>query len=191
MKKGLMLLFIIASTMNSFAQWQNNPAQDSPDNDNAPQSNRANRPPDYNNGNRYKNTNSALTVVTTSGKQFTLIVDNNTYESNRTNGFNTSIDISSLSSGSHNITLYETKKNIFGKKIHTEIYSETIYLKQGYKTTLSVDVFGNANIHEQKIYNNNNDWNNNDDEDDNWWKKRKKSKKRKHRHCDHDDDDDY
>lgn len=164
MKKMIGLITLATSAITGFAQWQGGP---------------------QNQGGYYQQ--ASLIVNTSSQRQVSVVIDNNqTYQGNNNNGYGNTINIGTLSEGSHSIAVYEWRTNIFGKPRQELIYNSTVYLKSGYETTISVNSYGQANVSERQLYgynDNNNGYGNNGNGVD-WGYGRKKHKH--HRKCGND-----
>jgi hypothetical protein len=145
---------------------------------------------------------SSLTVISNSGRQFSVSVDRyQTYQSNGT-GYNNSVQIPSLTAGNHQVTVYEWKQGLFGKQKQTVVYSGDVYTRSGYEMTITLNAFGDAVISERPVRNNdyrrddrgnrNNDYDRdnrgkrNNDRNNRWNKKRRGQKG-----CGNDDEEDY
>jgi hypothetical protein len=140
MKKIFTLLSVLGIISSSFAQWQQNPQQY----------------PNQNGGPRQNsnyNQNSSLIVSSASQRQVSVYVDSYQYQSNGNNG---EINVGQLSSGNHNIIIYEMKKNFWGKTVQQEVYNSNLYLKPGVETTLFINNLGQVSISERQLNNNNN-----------------------------------
>jgi hypothetical protein len=129
MKKisGVMAAFLMSTAC--FAQWQGS---------------------NGNNNNTYQGT--SLIVSSLGQKQFTVVVDNYT---NYQNTGSNNVYISNLGAGNHQVMIYEYRTNIFGKQRQVLVYNSTVYLRQGYETTISMNAFGQANVSERQIYSGN------------------------------------
>jgi hypothetical protein len=166
-----LLSFMILSV--TFAQWQNS------------DNNRR-----YPNNNNYGN--SALAVQSFNQQQFMVTVDNGySYQSNGNNNNNNTVYVNNLSAGNHTVTVYQWKRNFFGKQRQEVIYNSNLYFKPGMETMITINNFGQVNIEERQLYQNNDNgnWGNNGNGNA-WGKKKHKHKKHKHNNCGRDDDDD-
>lgn len=179
MKKIFTFLSVMAIITSGFAQWQQKPQQY----------------PNQNGGPRQNsnyNQNSSLIVSSASQRQVSVYVDGYQYQSNGNNG---AVNVGQLSSGNHNIIIYEMKKNIWGKTVQQEVYNANLYLKPGVETTLFINNLGQVSISERQVNNNNNGgYNNNNGPGNNgngvgygYGRKKNKYKKNKNQ-CDDDDD---
>jgi hypothetical protein len=166
MKKIAMLMVLVISSISIFAQYR------------TPQVGT------YNNGNsNYGSTE--LTVSSNTNKQFTVSIDGRyNYTSNSSNGYGNSVNINNLYAGMHTITIYENRSTIFGKNRLVSIYNSSINLKQGYSTSIAIDMLGRVNIYEQQIYNNNNRNNGNYNNGNAYGKRKNKQRD----HCNDDND---
>jgi hypothetical protein len=176
MKKIFTLLSVLGIISSSFAQWQQNPQQ-YPNQNGGPKQN-----------NNY-NQNSSLIVSSASQRQVSVYVDSYQYQSNGNNG---EINVGQLSSGNHNIIIYEMKKNFWGKTVQQEVYNSNLYLKPGVETSLFINTLGQVSISERQL-NNNGNYNNGNGPGNNgngvgYGYGRKKNKHKK-QDCDNDNND--
>ena len=152
MKKLLSLLFLMGIFVTGFSQWQGGPRRQN-DQQNSYDSRQSN----------------ALVINTDAQKDFTVVIDNGAqYMSN-----GNTVTVNSLYNGSHTITIYERRNNLWGKQKQREIYSSTIYLKPGIETSVYINGYNQVKITERQLYNYNNG-NDGDDCDDRKFKKNKK-----------------
>jgi hypothetical protein len=189
MKTIITLLLVTNTCTNSFAQWQNkNDNNEENKNDqNEMYGNRRNEERydnNQNNNGRFNNTNSALLVNGFSQNRYLVSIDNNYQNQNNTNNV---ITVGSLSSGNHNIIIYELKASVFGSQRQEQIYSSVLYFKQGIETIININFNGQVSINERQIiYNGNNGSNGNNGNGYGYGKKW-----RKHRRCNDDGQNNY
>ncbi len=170
MKKILTTLLLVTGISGAFAQWQ----QGGPNQQN-------NNFPGQNG-----NYNSALTVNTATQRQFSVTVDNYQYQSN---GNGQDVNVNQLQAGNHQVTIYEWRRNFWGKTVQHVIYNSNIYFKPGFETLIYINVIGQVNISERQLYNyngNNNQGgygNNGNGVGNGYGRMKNKHKHKKHRQC--------
>lgn len=146
MKKICTLIFLAASITTGFAQGQQpqqrGGAQQYP-----------NYPPQNNNYNQY----GSLIVTSALQRQFSVYVDNYQYQSNGANGTDNTVNIGQLNAGNHNIAVYISKTNIWGKQVQEVVYNSTLNFKPGFEKTIFINNSGQVNINERQVYTNNDD----------------------------------
>jgi hypothetical protein len=174
MKRFLLLAALFTTSSISFAQWRNNQ-------------------PDYpnNNGQNGNYNNSALVLTTASNDAFTVSIDNSyQYQSNGNR-----VSIPNMVVGNHTVTVYETRRNIFGGQRQRVLFSGNVYFKPGIEHNMYINQNGQANFDERSLYQNGSYGNGNNGKYGNngngkgWGYGRMKNKHKKHGECDRDDDD--
>lgn len=180
MKKILTTMFFAGSIFFCFAQWQQKPHGGGG----------PNHYPAYpaQNSNYYQN--SSLVINTVSQRPLSLLIDDQSYQSNVNNN---TLNVGQINSGNHKIVVYEQKKNFWGKQVQNTVYNSTVNLRPGYETTISINSFGQASISERQMSNNNakgqNGYGNNGKHDNNGKGHAYGKYKNKHHKNGHDDDD--
>lgn len=174
MKRILLLAALFTAATASFAQWRNN----GPNTDDRR----------YGNNN---NNNSALVLTTASNDQFTVAIDNGyQYQSNGNR-----VSIPNMVVGNHTVTVYETRRNIFGGQRQRVLFSGNVYFKPGVEHNMYINQNGQASFEERSLYQNGNYGNGgygNNGNGKGWGYGRQKNKHNKHKNyngCDDDRDD--
>ena len=148
MKKIFSIMALSFMTTALFAQWQDN-----------------GRGPNYSNNQDNRNNgynNVSLIISNTTQNMLYVVVDNSyNYQATGTNGYGSTVNINSLNPGYHNLAVYETKRNFFGKQKQVLIYSAGVNLHGGFETTVQVNKYGQATVNERPLYGGNNNGNNN------------------------------
>jgi hypothetical protein len=167
MKRIITLLFASLLFTTSFAQRENrNDDWDNEDDKNNEEQygNRRNKTDRNNNGNygTYgNNQNSALVVNAFTSNRFKVVLDyNNEYQSNNSNGYGNTVNVGSLLTGNHTVTIYELKRNFFGGERQQQIYNAVLFFKPGIETMITIDNGGQIAITEKQLFNNNGGYNN-------------------------------
>jgi Domain of unknown function (DUF4476) len=162
MKKIITLLFAATLFTSSYAQWQNSNEDSNNEarrNDETQYGNNRNGNGNY--GNYGNNQNSALTVNAFSTNRFKVTIDySNEYQSNTNNGYGNSVNVGTLLTGNHTITIYEVKRNFFGKERQQQIYNSVLFFKPNMETIITIDNAGQIAVSEKQLFNNNSGYNN-------------------------------
>lgn len=175
MKRILLLAALFTTATASFAQWRSN----------GPNSNDR-RNSNYN--------NSALVLTTASNDQFSVAIDGSYYQSNGSR-----VSIPNMSVGNHTVTVYETKRGIFGGNRQRQVFSGNVYFKPGIEHIMYINQNGQASFNERSLNqkgnygNGNNGQYGNNGKGKGWGYGNKKNKHNKHKKdndCDDDRDDD-
>jgi hypothetical protein len=174
MKKLLTLVILAAAITTGFAQWQPNQTQRG-----GPQQN--------GNYSQY----SSLVVNSVLQRQFLVYVDNYQYQANGNNGNNNTFNVDRLQAGNHNVIIYESRRNFWGKTVQSEVYNAALYLKHGFETSIFINALGQVNVSERQVYNNNNGGYGNNGNGVGYGYGRKKHHKNNKQKCDNDDRRDY
>ncbi|TAL49581.1 MAG: hypothetical protein EPN92_02740, partial [Chitinophagaceae bacterium] len=103
-----------------------------------------------------------LTVSSVSSTRFRVEVDGRRY-----NMDDKTISIRDLSAGYHTVKIFNDKKKNKGwfNNRQNMVYSQSVYLKQGYDMDITINRFGKAFVDEQRM-DQYSDWNNDDNYND-------------------------
>jgi hypothetical protein len=161
MKRIITLLFTATLFTSSYAQWQNSNKDGDNEEQNDNSRNKSDRNSNGNYGNYGNNQNSALIVNAFSTNRFKVMIDyNNEYQSNANNGYGNTVNVGSLLTGNHTVTIYEVKRNFFGKEREQQIYNSVLFFKPTMETTITIDNAGQIAVSEKQLLNNNGGYNN-------------------------------